>query len=68
MPSPAQGDEVKPFAPSIQIEDPAWRAADEGFALMPGEQRTVALTATASGAAKPAGLLFSGLGKDVASY
>lgn len=56
------------IAPSIQIEDTAWRAADEGFALMPGEQRTVKLIAVAPGAGPPTGQVFSGLGKDLVGY
>jgi beta-mannosidase len=56
------------IAPSIQIEDDAWRAEDEGFALMPGEQRTVKLVAVASNAGRPTGQVFSGLGKDLVRY
>jgi len=60
--------ETARIAPALQIEDAAWRAADEGFALMPGEQRTVRLIAVSPEAGKPAGRVFSGLGKDLVSY
>ena len=60
--------EAARIAPSIQIEDAAWRAADEGFALMPGEQRTVKLIAASTSPGRPIGRVFSGLGKDLVSY
>ena len=60
--------EAARIAPSIQIEDAAWRAADEGFALMPGEQRTVKLVAVSTSPGRPIGRVFSGLGKDLVSY
>lgn len=60
--------ETERIAPSVQIEDAAWRAADEGFALMPGEQRIVKLIAVSATAGKPTGQVFSGLGKDLVRY
>jgi beta-mannosidase len=60
--------EAARIAPSIQIEDAAWRAADEGFALMPGEQRMVKLIAVSASPGRPTGQVFSGLGKDLVRY
>lgn len=37
------------LATGIQIEDAAWRAEDEGFFLLPGEERVVRLVAVAGG-------------------
>lgn len=42
------------FARFVTIDDPHFTAADQGFCLMPGEQRSIALSPRSTGA-KPAG-------------
>lgn len=48
------------FAPGIQIEDPHYRAEDEGFHLLPGEERALRLLATGTSKTIPAGAVFAG--------
>lgn len=47
------------FAACIQIEAPNHRAEDEGFCLLPGEQRRVSLLPTGAVAGRPAGEVLS---------
>ena len=47
------------LASCVLIEDPHFRAADEGFALPPGEQRDVRLIALSHTDARPNGLVFA---------
>jgi beta-mannosidase len=54
------------FAPCIQVEDKAYYAADEGFALLPGEERSVPLLGTGDAKARPSGRVIAGYrGEDV---
>lgn len=55
------------FAAGIQVEDAHWRAEDEGFFLMPGEERLVRLLAVSTGAA-PQGTVSSINGTDIVRY
>jgi beta-mannosidase len=56
------------LAPAVQIEDANYRAADEGFALLPGEERLVKLIAVSRSDARPSGAVFTGLGRDIIRY
>lgn len=56
------------LAPAVQVEDAHYRAADEGFALLPGEESTVPLIAVAHAAGRPSGTVFTGLGRDLIRY
>lgn len=47
------------FAPCIQIEAPHYRAVDEGFHLLPGEQRRIALLPIGTTDEPPAGEVLS---------
>jgi beta-mannosidase len=47
------------FAPCIQIESPGYRGEDEGFFLLPGERRRLALVPTGKGEGPPAGEVVS---------
>ena len=47
------------LAPCILIEDPHHRAIDEGFALLPGEQRDVPLVAVGRASGPPRGHVFA---------
>jgi beta-mannosidase len=51
------------FAACIQVEDPHWRADDEGFFLQPGEERIVQLVRVSTGA--PRGVVSTTNGMDV---
>jgi len=53
------------FAPRLQIEDMHYVALDEGFPLLPGEERSVRLHAVDGWQAPPAGDVFPGVGKAV---
>ena len=54
------------FAACVQVEDPHWRAADEGFNLEPGEERIVELVRVSEGA--PAGVVCVANGKGEVRY
>lgn len=51
--------QAEKFAACIQIEAPHHRAEDEGFHLLPGEQRRVTLLPTGAAAGRPAGEILS---------
>ncbi len=54
------------FAACVLIEDPHWRAEDEGFFLMPREERVVRLRQVSAGA--PAGVVCVANGKGEVHY
>jgi beta-mannosidase len=54
------------FAACVLVEDPHWRAEDEGFFLMPGEERVVKLRQVSAGA--PAGVVCVANGKGEVRY
>lgn len=54
------------FAHCVQVEDPHWRAADEGFDLAPGEERIVELVRVSAGS--PAGSVCVANGKGEVRY
>ncbi len=56
------------LAPCVQIEDAHHRADDQGFLLLPGEERTVRLVAATGANARPSGRIFSGAGTDEVGY
>ena len=56
------------LAPCVQIEDAHHRADDEGFLLLPGEERLVRLLATKDSNAPPSGRIYSGYGTDEVRY
>jgi beta-mannosidase len=55
------------FAAGIQVEDAHWRAEDEGFFLMPGEERLVRLIPVSTGAV-PQGTVSSINGTNLVRY
>lgn len=56
------------LAPGIQIEDPHYRAEDEGFNLLPGEERALRLLAAGPSNSVPAGAVFAGSGRYEVRY
>ena len=56
------------LAPCMQIEDAHYRAEDEGFLLLPGEERQVRLLAVDGATAPPSGRIFSGCGTEEVRY
>jgi beta-mannosidase len=56
------------LAPCIQIEDPRYCASDEGFALMPGEERMVRLLPAGETSARPSGAVAAGWAHTDATY
>jgi beta-mannosidase len=56
------------LAPCIQIEDPHHWASDEGFFLLPGEERRVRFMPAGDTAARPSGAVAAGYGGEEAPY
>jgi beta-mannosidase len=65
------GDKLKiratRFAACVQVTDAGWRVADEGFNLLPGEERIVQLIRVA-GTAEPAGTVRATNGENEVRY
>ena len=56
------------LAPCLLIEDRHYRADDEGFFLLPGEERTVALLPVGTPQSAPAGRVLVGYGDNTVAF